>query len=70
MEMFGAGTAAVVCPVDRIHYMDEDIMIPTMEHGAPLATRLKEELHDIQVLPVHLKNKYCVRPHIIGRLVS
>ena len=53
MEMFGAGTAAIVCPVDRIHYMDEDIHIPTMQHGAPLATRLKQELHDIQVSSYH-----------------
>lgn len=62
MEMFGAGTAAVVCPVDRIHYMDEDIMIPTMEHGAPLATRLKEELHDIQYGKVEHEWAYNVLP--------
>lgn len=33
LEMFGAGTACVVSPVERINYMGEDLQIPTMEHG-------------------------------------
>jgi branched-chain amino acid aminotransferase len=59
MEMFGAGTAAIVCPIDRIHYNDEDIMIPTMKHGAPLASRLKAELHDIQYGKIDHEWAYC-----------
>ncbi|KAK7064434.1 branched-chain-amino-acid aminotransferase [Favolaschia claudopus] len=33
VEMFGAGTAAVISPVDRIGYMGEDVLIPTGEDG-------------------------------------
>lgn len=34
LEMFGAGTAAVVSPVERVGYKGRDIMIPTGEGGA------------------------------------
>ncbi|KZO99782.1 branched-chain amino acid aminotransferase II [Calocera viscosa TUFC12733] len=33
LEVFGAGTAAIVCPVDRIGYLGEDIIVPTGERG-------------------------------------
>eukprot|EP00731_Ephydatia_muelleri_P007044 Em0003g1292a len=47
-EMFGAGTASVVCPINRILYQDENIRIPTMETGAVVASRFYKELTDIQ----------------------
>ncbi|XP_033646192.1 branched-chain-amino-acid aminotransferase, cytosolic-like [Asterias rubens] len=47
-EIFGAGTACVVCPVSSILYKDEDLEIPTMKNGAKLATRFYNELNDIQ----------------------
>ena len=48
-EIFGAGTACVVCPVDRILFMEKDIAIPTMETGGEVAKRFYKELTDIQV---------------------
>ncbi|XP_073400116.1 branched-chain-amino-acid aminotransferase, cytosolic isoform X2 [Dendrobates tinctorius] len=45
-EMFGAGTACVVCPVGRILYKDENLDIPTNENK--LAARFLKELTDIQ----------------------
>lgn len=48
IEMFGAGTACVVCPIDRILYMDEELLIPTMDNGAELSRRFLDVLTDIQ----------------------
>ncbi|XP_078530224.1 branched-chain-amino-acid aminotransferase, cytosolic isoform X1 [Lissotriton helveticus] len=47
-EMFGSGTACVVCPVSKILYKDEDLCIPTMENGPKIASRCLKELTDIQ----------------------
>ncbi|XP_025047112.1 branched-chain-amino-acid aminotransferase, cytosolic isoform X1 [Alligator sinensis] len=47
-EMFGAGTACVVCPVSKILYNNENLNIPTMENGPQLATRFLNKLTDIQ----------------------
>ncbi|XP_051890279.1 branched-chain-amino-acid aminotransferase, cytosolic [Pristis pectinata] len=47
-EMFGSGTACVVCPVGRILYKGENLHIPTMENGAKLAKQLIDSLTDIQ----------------------
>uniref|UniRef100_A0A4X2LA68 Branched-chain-amino-acid aminotransferase n=1 Tax=Vombatus ursinus TaxID=29139 RepID=A0A4X2LA68_VOMUR len=47
-EMFGSGTACVVCPVSDILYKDENIHVPTMENGPKLATRFLNQLTDIQ----------------------
>ena len=47
--MFGAGTACVVCPVERILYQDEDLHIPTMDTGAELSRKFLDVLTDIQV---------------------
>ncbi|KAF9014926.1 branched-chain amino acid aminotransferase II [Cyathus striatus] len=33
VELFGAGTAAVISPVDKIGYLGEDVLIPTGEDG-------------------------------------
>nr|XP_012595019.1 branched-chain-amino-acid aminotransferase, cytosolic isoform X1 [Microcebus murinus] len=47
-EMFGSGTACVVCPVSDILYKGEPIHIPTMENGPKLASRILNKLTDIQ----------------------
>uniref|UniRef100_A0A2K6FJH7 Branched-chain-amino-acid aminotransferase n=1 Tax=Propithecus coquereli TaxID=379532 RepID=A0A2K6FJH7_PROCO len=47
-EMFGSGTACVVCPVSDILYKGEPIHIPTMENGPKLARRILSKLTDIQ----------------------
>ncbi|KAM8820563.1 branched-chain-amino-acid aminotransferase, cytosolic isoform 2-T2 [Eudromia elegans] len=47
-EMFGAGTACVVCPVSKILYKGKHLHIPTMENGPKLATRFLNKLSDIQ----------------------
>lgn len=38
VEMFGAGTAAVVTPVDRIGYMGKDIHVPVTDTGFGVVT--------------------------------
>ncbi|XP_006812634.2 branched-chain-amino-acid aminotransferase, cytosolic-like [Saccoglossus kowalevskii] len=48
LEMFGAGTACVVCPVGSILYGGQTLEIPTMSEGAPIASRFFKELTDIQ----------------------
>ncbi|KAM8927743.1 branched-chain-amino-acid aminotransferase, cytosolic-like [Pelodytes ibericus] len=47
-EVFGAGTACVVCPVNRILYEGKSYHIPTMENGAAMAKRFNTSLTDIQ----------------------
>ncbi|XP_029456011.1 branched-chain-amino-acid aminotransferase, cytosolic isoform X2 [Rhinatrema bivittatum] len=47
-EMFGSGTACVVCPISKILYMDENLHIPTMENGPQLTCRILKQLNDIQ----------------------
>jgi branched-chain amino acid aminotransferase len=46
LEVFGAGTAAIVCPVRNIHYEGQDYKIPTPEAG--LTIKCFEELLDMQ----------------------
>ncbi|XP_041059449.1 branched-chain-amino-acid aminotransferase, cytosolic [Carcharodon carcharias] len=47
-EMFGSGTACVVCPIERILYKGENLHIPTMENGPKLASRILESLTAMQ----------------------
>lgn len=47
-ELFGAGTACVVCPIESIIYEDKKYEIPTMKEGAPVTMRFYNELHNIQ----------------------
>uniref|UniRef100_A0A6J0TJD2 Branched-chain-amino-acid aminotransferase n=2 Tax=Pogona vitticeps TaxID=103695 RepID=A0A6J0TJD2_9SAUR len=47
-EVFGSGTACVVCPVNRILYQGKNYHIPTMENGPVIAKRFLKELTDIQ----------------------
>ncbi|KAG6885953.1 hypothetical protein C0993_007455 [Termitomyces sp. T159_Od127] len=45
VELFGAGTAAVISPVDRIGYLGEDVHIPTGEDGmGPVSRPIWTEL--------------------------
>lgn len=48
LEAFGAGTAAVVSPVNGIVYGGKEISIPTGGSAGPMAMRLWRELCDIQ----------------------
>ncbi|CAD7090128.1 unnamed protein product [Hermetia illucens] len=48
LELFGTGTACVVSPIERIHYLGEDILIPTMEQSKPVFDEVKKALTDIQ----------------------
>ncbi|KAL8176790.1 UNVERIFIED_CONTAM: Branched-chain-amino-acid aminotransferase, mitochondrial [Gekko kuhli] len=47
-EVFGSGTACVVCPVNKILYQGKHYHIPTMENGPEIAKRFLKELTDIQ----------------------
>lgn len=47
-EMFGAGTACIVCPVEKIIYEGKPLPVPTMDAGAPVTMRFHKELTDIQ----------------------
>ncbi|XP_037086748.1 branched-chain-amino-acid aminotransferase, cytosolic-like [Pollicipes pollicipes] len=48
LEMFGAGTACIVCPVERLRYLGQDIDVPTPEGEASLTHRFLAALSDIQ----------------------
>lgn len=48
LEMFGSGTACVVCPVGSLLYKGKTYQIPTMQNGPDLAKRFHKELTDIQ----------------------
>lgn len=46
--MFGAGTACIVSPIERIHYLDQDFAIPTMTQENAVFRRILKTLTDIQ----------------------
>ncbi|KAF4605419.1 hypothetical protein EYR40_004203 [Pleurotus pulmonarius] len=49
VELFGAGTAAIISPVHKIGYLNEDIPIPTGPDGmGRIARAVRKELSDIQ----------------------
>ncbi|GFQ89974.1 branched-chain-amino-acid aminotransferase, cytosolic [Trichonephila clavata] len=48
LEIFGSGTACVVCPVGSISYMGETISIPTLESKKAIYRRFLSTLLDIQ----------------------
>ncbi|XP_062238999.1 branched-chain-amino-acid aminotransferase, cytosolic [Platichthys flesus] len=47
-ELFGSGTACMICPVGHILYQGENLHIPNQEKSSLLTTRLTKELQDIQ----------------------
>ncbi|XP_063379817.1 branched-chain-amino-acid aminotransferase, cytosolic [Cydia fagiglandana] len=58
LEMFGAGTAAVISPVSRIGFLENNIHIPTMQQSQPVFQRLKDTLLAIQY--GHIDHPYSV----------
>ncbi|KAL9878648.1 branched-chain-amino-acid aminotransferase [Glossina fuscipes] len=48
LELFGTGTACLVSPINRIHYMNQDLYIPTMEQEKPVHETIRTALTDIQ----------------------
>jgi len=54
-EIFGAGTACVVCPVSAINYEGEDVSIPTPEG---LAKKLFDHITSVQ--RGEIKSDYCL----------
>jgi branched-chain amino acid aminotransferase len=48
LEMFGAGTAAVVSPVGSIVYKDSEVVPVVSKEAGPLAMRVYKSLLDIQ----------------------
>ncbi|RUS80007.1 hypothetical protein EGW08_012241 [Elysia chlorotica] len=46
-EVFGAGTACIVCPVGKILYQGKDLHITDTESAGPLTKRLYTEISDI-----------------------
>jgi len=52
-EMFGAGTACIVCPVSSITYLGERIDIPTAEQENPVYMKVLNTLSDIYYGKIH-----------------
>ncbi|GIY91338.1 branched-chain-amino-acid aminotransferase, mitochondrial [Caerostris extrusa] len=48
LEIFGSGTACVVCPVGSISYLNETISVPTLKSETALYRRFSNVLLDIQ----------------------
>ncbi|KAG1669217.1 Branched-chain-amino-acid aminotransferase, mitochondrial [Nymphon striatum] len=48
LEIFGAGTACVVCPIAEISYAGQLLKIPSSKSEKPLSSRFLTELTDIQ----------------------
>lgn len=49
LEMFGAGTAAIISPVERVGYKGRDIIVPTGSGGAgPIAQAMLAKIDAIQ----------------------
>ncbi|CAN8003147.1 unnamed protein product [Ixodes pacificus] len=75
LEMFGCGTACVICPIERLVHRGEDLYIPTMEQKNSLVNRILKAITDIQVrrkptrgnlAPVHTLAFDCDRVHCTG----
>jgi len=47
LEVFGAGTACIVCPVSSISYLGVKHVIPTEEQKDPLSMKILKNLTDI-----------------------
>lgn len=47
LEVFGAGTAAVTCPIERIYFDNKNYQIPTMQTGAKYMSHFLNELNSI-----------------------
>ena len=67
-EFFGAGTACVVSPVEKILYKSQWLDIPTMSEGAPLTMRMYNTLLDIQVIHFILSHTFIANHAVSSRL--
>ncbi|XP_073336701.1 branched-chain-amino-acid aminotransferase, cytosolic [Pagrus major] len=47
-ELFGSGTACMVCPIGHIVYQGENFHIPCQDNNSQLTSRITKELKDIQ----------------------
>ncbi|KAJ8023559.1 Branched-chain-amino-acid aminotransferase, cytosolic [Holothuria leucospilota] len=65
-EMFGAGTACVVCPVGSILYQGEQFEVPTMKDGGKLCSRFYQTLMDIQYGRMEHRWSYTVNDLLHG----
>lgn len=49
LEAFGCGTASILCPVSKIGYEGEDLVLPTYDGGVgPVSRALWQRMVDIQ----------------------
>jgi len=48
LEVFGTGTAAIICPVEKISYEGRDIKVPTGENGRGIGDLAKSFLSEVQ----------------------
>ncbi|KAL4068354.1 aminotransferase [Scleroderma yunnanense] len=61
VELFGAGTACVITPVEKIGYLGSDVIIPTGEDGmGPLSRSLWTQLTSIQTGEIESEWSYLV----------
>uniref|UniRef100_A0A3B4XX85 branched-chain-amino-acid transaminase n=2 Tax=Seriola lalandi dorsalis TaxID=1841481 RepID=A0A3B4XX85_SERLL len=47
-EMFGSGTACMICPIGHIIYQGENLHIPCQDKNSQLTSQIAKELTDIQ----------------------
>lgn len=47
IEIFGAGTACIVSPVNRIKYLNENIHLPMDNESDKISSRLLERISEI-----------------------
>uniref|UniRef100_UPI0037E7FB0E branched-chain-amino-acid aminotransferase, cytosolic isoform X1 n=1 Tax=Semicossyphus pulcher TaxID=241346 RepID=UPI0037E7FB0E len=52
-EMFGSGTACMICPIGHIVYQGENLHIPCQDKNTQLTSRIAKELTDIQYGRIH-----------------
>lgn len=62
LELMGAGTACVVCPISEILYKDELFKVPTMQQKNPLYRRFYQSLNDIQYGRIAHPWSYAIDP--------
>uniref|UniRef100_A0A665TMA2 Branched-chain-amino-acid aminotransferase n=1 Tax=Echeneis naucrates TaxID=173247 RepID=A0A665TMA2_ECHNA len=48
-ELFGSGTACMICPIGHIIYQGQNLHIPCHDENSQLTSRISKELTDIQV---------------------
>ncbi|XP_070847719.1 branched-chain-amino-acid aminotransferase, cytosolic [Chaetodon trifascialis] len=47
-EVFGSGTACMICPIGRIVYQGQNLCLPAQDKDSKLTSRISKELTDIQ----------------------